>query len=73
MGTLRNCVHYIKIYSVLVRTKITTFALIINLFIHMRYNMKLIVIKVQYSFEQNHTNARICKILMVIRALLRVI
>jgi hypothetical protein len=68
MGTLRNFLHYIKIDSVLVRTKTTTFALSITLLIHMRYNLKLIVNKVQYSFEQNPTNAHICRTLKVIWA-----
>jgi hypothetical protein len=72
MGTLRNFLHYIKIYSVLMRTKIK-FALTITLFIHMRYNLKLIVNKVQYSFEQNPTNANICRTLKAIWASLPVI
>jgi hypothetical protein len=68
MGTLRNVLHCIKIYSVLLRTKITrpTLAWNINLLIHIRYNFKLIVNKVQYTFEQNPTNAHICRTLKII-------
>jgi hypothetical protein len=41
--------------------------------IHSRYNLKLIVNKKQYSFEQNPTNAHICRTLKVIWASLPVI
>jgi hypothetical protein len=72
-GHLKEFLRYIKTHSVLGRTKNTTFSLTITLFIHVRYNLKLIVNKVQYSFEQNPTNAHTCRTLKVIWASLPVI
>jgi hypothetical protein len=65
MGTLRNVVVYIKNYSVLVHNATTEFAVKTTLFIHLRFSLKLIMIRAQHSFKETPTDAHICKTLQL--------